>query len=126
MRLYKAWKYIVVFGVYVISLVWIGTKIWGTPESTFEQMIHQMSGDYPQTATSQDIKYSMNGEYITEFGHALFEITGYQVELISKKGEFTMDSILLRSTECQYSVDVIREKINFADRFVGCRLNLTR
>lgn len=118
MKLLKIGKYVLLILIYACVFIWIGIKIGGEPQSTYAKMIHQIPKAYTEIANDEGVVYSMNTEYITRSGHDLFLITGYETEINERIGKFTVDSVVLESDACLYSVDIIRDKLDYAARYV--------
>lgn len=115
-------KYGLVIITYLVVLIWISTKIWGEPRSTYEKCVHQLTNQHYDSNINDNIKYKLDTEYLTESGHFLFQIAGYELEINRGIGEFSVESIILESDKHMYSVDIYREKLDLAERIVGCDL----
>lgn len=120
MKLFKFGKVSLLLIIYIIVVIWIGTKIWGSPKSTFEKMIHCVTEKYEERIDRENIRYSVETEYITTSGHMLFQITGFEAEIIDGLAEFTLDSIILEKEDKLYSVDIVQEKLEHAARYAEC------
>lgn len=118
MKLGNVVKCFLVFVTYLVVLIWISTKIWGEPKSTYEKLVHQLDNQHYDSNIYDNIKYKLDTEYLTKSGYFLFQISGYEIEINQGIGEFSVDSVILESEDHMYSVDIFREKLDVAERIV--------
>lgn len=118
----KIGKYGLTIFVYLVVLVWLGIKIWGTPKTTYEKAVHKNDKSYEERIDVENIKYSLEKEYLTQTDYFLLQMKGYEVDVTDGLGKFTVKSILLQSEENSYLVDLVCETLELAPRYAGCQV----
>lgn len=122
MRLRKFGKYGLAVILYIVVIFWISTKVWGTPKTTHEKSVHQISQEYLTRTDTENMTYDVFAEYLTSTGHKLCQIKGYQVEQNNGIGLFTVESVVLKSDNCMYIADIFCEEIEDIVLYTKCRV----
>lgn len=121
-RLKKTIFYGVVFFIYAFVIIWLCKHIWGEPKTSFEKYVHICDKELTEMENNEECKYSISGAYKTVNNHQIYQFTGWQAQKKQGVWENTLQSILLEGKEDTYSVDIIVEDLEYAQRIIGSNL----